>query len=49
MAHLGSRLFSEYLIAVEGAGTLLLVALVGAIAIVAQDKSSTKKPRRGSL
>ncbi|HEX5444421.1 MAG TPA: NADH-quinone oxidoreductase subunit J [Pirellulales bacterium] len=36
MAHLGGQLFSRYLIAVEVAGTLLLAALVGAIAIVAQ-------------
>ena len=35
MARLGSELFSRYLIAVEVAGTLLLVALVGAVAIVA--------------
>jgi NADH-quinone oxidoreductase subunit J len=40
MAHLGKHLFSEYLIAIEVAGTLLLVALVGAIAIVAHDKHS---------
>lgn len=38
MAHLGGQLFSRYLIAVEVAGTLLLVALVGAIAIVAQGR-----------
>ncbi|MBL9124980.1 MAG: NADH-quinone oxidoreductase subunit J [Planctomycetaceae bacterium] len=38
MAHLGKHLFSEYLIAVEVAGTLLLVGLVGAVAIVAADK-----------
>lgn len=36
LAHLGGHLFSRYLIAVEVAGTLLLVALVGAVAIVAQ-------------
>lgn len=36
VAHLGGQLFSRYLIAVEVAGTLLLVALVGAVAIVAQ-------------
>jgi len=33
MANLGRRLFSEHLVAVELAGTLLLVALVGAVAI----------------
>jgi NADH-quinone oxidoreductase subunit J len=36
MAHLGARLFGTQLVAVEVAGTLLLVALVGAVAIVAQ-------------
>ncbi|HQU43480.1 MAG: hypothetical protein B7Z73_08810 [Planctomycetia bacterium 21-64-5] len=36
VAHLGRQLFSRYLVAVEVAGTLLLVALVGAVAIVAQ-------------
>lgn len=38
MARLGAHLFSRHLIAVEVAGTLLLVALVGAVAIVAQGK-----------
>jgi NADH-quinone oxidoreductase subunit J len=45
MAHLGRRLFSQYLVAIEIAGTLLLVALVGAVAIVMQDKPS-KHARR---
>jgi NADH-quinone oxidoreductase subunit J len=36
MAQLGSQLFSTQLIAVEIAGTLLLVALVGAVAIISQ-------------
>lgn len=36
VAHLGGQLFSRYLVAVEVAGTLLLVALIGAVAIVAQ-------------
>ena len=36
MAHLGAQLFSRHLLAVEVAGTLLLVALVGTVAIVAQ-------------
>lgn len=40
MAHLGGQLFSRHLIAVEVAGTLLLVALVGAVAIVAQGKAA---------
>ena len=37
---LGGELFSKHLIAVEVAGTLLLVALVGAVAIVAHGRSS---------
>jgi NADH-quinone oxidoreductase subunit J len=45
MVHLGRRLFSEYLLAIEVAGTLLLVALVGAIAIVAQDRASRMRQR----
>jgi NADH-quinone oxidoreductase subunit J len=36
MAHLGAQLFGKHLVAVEVAGTLLLVALVGTVAIVAQ-------------
>jgi NADH-quinone oxidoreductase subunit J len=36
MANLGRHLFSEQLVAVELAGTLLLVALVGAVAIAMQ-------------
>ncbi|HEY1784910.1 MAG TPA: NADH-quinone oxidoreductase subunit J [Pirellulales bacterium] len=36
MAHLGRELFSHYLFAVEIGGTLLLVALVGAVAILAE-------------
>jgi NADH:ubiquinone oxidoreductase subunit 6 (subunit J) len=36
MAHLGSVLFGKHLIAVEVAGTLLLVALVGTVAIVSE-------------
>ncbi|HUY34439.1 MAG TPA: NADH-quinone oxidoreductase subunit J [Pirellulales bacterium] len=43
MAHLGRQLFSRHLLAVEVAGTLLLVALVGAIAIVAQGKPATRR------
>ena len=42
VAHLGAELFSRYLIPVEIAGTLLLVALVGAIAMV----ESTKYEKR---
>jgi NADH-quinone oxidoreductase subunit J len=40
VAVLGRQMFSEYLIAVEVAGALLLAALVGAVAIVAQGKQT---------
>ena len=40
MAHLGGQLFSRYLLAIEVAGTLLLVALVGAVAIVVHEQRS---------
>ncbi len=43
MAHLGAELFGKHLVAVEVAGTLLLVALVGTVAIVAQ----MHKPEEG--
>ncbi len=39
VAHLGEELFSRYLVAVEVAGTLLLVALVGTIAIVSHERA----------
>jgi NADH-quinone oxidoreductase subunit J len=42
MDHLGAQLFSKHLIAVEVAGTLLLVALVGAVAIAIQGKQMPK-------
>jgi NADH-quinone oxidoreductase subunit J len=45
--HLGIQLFSRYLIAVEVAGVLLLVALVGAAAIVAQGKQDLDRPAVG--
>jgi hypothetical protein len=38
MANLGRQLFSQQLIAVEVAGTLLMAALVGAIAIAIHGK-----------
>jgi NADH-quinone oxidoreductase subunit J len=41
VAHLGAELFSHYLVPVEVAGTLLLVALVGTIAMV---ESARKTP-----
>jgi hypothetical protein len=40
MAHLGAQLFGRHLISVELTGTLLLVALVGAIAIVIQGRNN---------
>ncbi len=44
VAKLGGEMFSRQLIAVEIAGTLLLVALVGAIAILSIDRSIKPKP-----
>jgi NADH-quinone oxidoreductase subunit J len=52
MAHLGGRLFSQHLVAIEIAGTLLLVALVGCIAIVSQmrhDGSALAEQKRGTV
>jgi NADH:ubiquinone oxidoreductase subunit 6 (subunit J) len=46
VATLGAQLFSRHLVAIEVAGTLLLVALVGAIAIVSHDRSPNQA--RGS-
>ena len=40
VAHLGAELFGRHLIAVEVAGTLLLIALVGATAIVSAVRQS---------
>jgi NADH-quinone oxidoreductase subunit J len=48
MAHLGREMFSRYLFAVEVGGTLLLVALVGAVAILAESGSFMPKTRRES-
>jgi NADH:ubiquinone oxidoreductase subunit 6 (subunit J) len=45
---LGAELFSTHLIAVEAGGTLLLVALVGAIAIVAHGRTP-HAPREAGL
>lgn len=46
MAHLGRHLFSEHLVSIEIAGTLLLVALVGCIAIVSQIRHAGADPFR---
>jgi NADH-quinone oxidoreductase subunit J len=42
VARLGGELFSRHLLAVELAGTLLLVALVGAVAIVVHSRAPRK-------
>ncbi len=47
MARLGAELFTKQLVAVELAGTLLLVALVGAIAIVIQSRSAARPAVHG--
>ena len=39
VAHLGANLFGRHLFAVEVAGLLLLVALVGAIAVVSRGEA----------
>lgn len=39
VAHLGGRLFSRHLIAIQVAGILLTVALIGAVAVVAHSRS----------
>lgn len=44
VAHLGAQLFTRHLIAIEVAGTLLLVGLVGAIAITLQGTQAPASP-----
>jgi NADH-quinone oxidoreductase subunit J len=49
MAALGAQLFGKHLVAIEVAGTLLLVALVGAVAITAHGKAAqAEATRRGT-
>jgi NADH-quinone oxidoreductase subunit J len=48
VATLGAQLFSGHLIAIEVAGTLLLAALVGAIAIVGHDRPPPRRYGRDS-
>ena len=48
VATIGGVLFSRYLIAVEVAGVLLLVALVGASAIIAHQQGGKTSPAHGS-
>jgi NADH-quinone oxidoreductase subunit J len=43
VAHLGRELFTTHLVAVEVAGTLLLAALVGAVAIVAHNRQGAER------
>ena len=40
MARLGGELFGRHLVAVEAAGVLLLVALIGAIAVVSRGEAA---------
>ncbi len=47
VATLGGELFSRHLIAVEVAGTLLLVALVGTIAMVSHQRDTSRQPLPG--
>lgn len=47
MAHLGSELFSRHLVAVEAAGSVLLAALVGAVAIVSHGQRRRSPTTRG--
>jgi hypothetical protein len=49
VATLGAQLFSSYLIAIEVAGTLLLVALVGAIAMVNHERSPRQTAAREGM
>jgi hypothetical protein len=45
VATVGGVLFGQYIMAVEVAGTLLLVALVGAVAIVMQGRIAQQRTR----
>lgn len=47
VAHLGAQLFSRQLVAIEVAGTLLLIALVGTVAIVALIRQPERGPYHG--
>ena len=44
VARLGARLFGRHLVAIEVAGTLLLIGLVGAVAIAAEHKRKPERP-----
>jgi len=49
MARFGAELFSRHLLSVEIGGTLLLIALVGALAIMIQSGSLPAEEREGSI
>ena len=46
VARLGGELFGRHLVAIEAAGVLLLIALIGSIAIVARGEESRVQERR---
>jgi len=48
MAHFGGHLFAYHLVAIEVVGTLLLVALVGAISIVIQGRKTPPESTAGT-
>jgi len=48
VARLGGELFGRHLVAVEAAGVLLLIALVGSIAIVARGEDTRTRERRAA-
>lgn len=49
VARLGGELFGRHLLAVEVAGVLLLVALIGAIAVVTRGEAALEAERRADL
>jgi NADH:ubiquinone oxidoreductase subunit 6 (subunit J) len=49
VARLGGELFGRHLLAVEVAGVLLLVALIGAIAVVSRGEAALEEDRRAAL
>jgi len=49
MANLGGQLFARHLISIEVAGALLLVALVGAVAIVIQGRPTNRLQEPGKV
>ena len=49
VARLGGELFGRHLLAVEVAGVLLLVSLIGAIAVVTRGEAALEADRRESL